>query len=58
MKIASKIMAALTSAICLISPAIAAPSPTPVPEIDGSMAVIALGLTAAIVAIIKESRRK
>ena len=31
---------------------------TPVPEIDSGMAVIAIGLTAGIVALIREHRRK
>jgi hypothetical protein len=30
----------------------------PVPEIDGGMAAIAIGLTAGIVAVIREYRRK
>ena len=30
----------------------------PVPEIDGGMAVIAIGLTVGIVALIREHRRK
>jgi len=31
---------------------------TPVPEIDGGMAAIAIGLTVGIVALVREYRRK
>lgn len=32
--------------------------PDPVPELDGGMAVLALGLTAAVVAIVRERLRR
>lgn len=41
----------------LSSTAFAAVTPT-VPEIDGGMAVIAIGLTVGVVALIREHRRK
>lgn len=32
--------------------------PDPIPELDGSMALLALGLTAALVAIVRERLRR
>jgi hypothetical protein len=62
MKLMSRTMATLTTAFLLAGPALAGPSVesfsfAPVPELDGGMAAIALGLTAAIAAIIAEMRK-
>ena len=56
MNLVYKTAVALGATFLVIAPAFA--SPIPVPEIDGSIAVIGLGLTAAIVAIVREIRRK
>lgn len=58
MKLISMTMATLAATFLLVGPALAVTSPASVPELDGGMAVIAMGLTAAIVAIIRETRRK
>ena len=45
--------------MCLITVSVIASVPTRVvPELDGSVALLALALTAAIVAIVKEKRRR
>ncbi len=56
MKLMSRTMATLTTTFLLAGPALAALE-APVPELDGGMAAIALGLTAAIAAIIAEKRK-
>jgi hypothetical protein len=42
----------------LLSSTALAAGDTPVPEIDGGMATIAIGLTVGVVALIREYRRK